>query len=288
MPGPTADLMPGERVLAVGEVELGVQSFGDPAHPAMLLIMGGAASMLHWDEAFCEQLAAAGRYVIRYDHRDTGRSTTGTPGEPTYTGADLAADAARLLGVLGVERAHLVGMSMGAALAVQVALQQPELVATLTLIAFTSGENAPDGAPLPAMSEELAAFFAGDGPVPEDPAEALVEGERPFAAPGAFDEDAARERARRIVDRSHDVAAGDNHFAAVEGSMSNAPLASLRLPTLVVHGSADPLFPLPHGEAVAAAIPGAELLVLEGVGHEAPPPSTYGVAVPRLIAHTAR
>ena len=109
-------------------------TFGDPADPAVLLIMGAAGSMDRWEEPFCERLAAAGRYVIRYDHRDTGGSTTYPPGKPGYTSDDLFADPLAILDHLGVERAHLVGLSMGGAIAQWIAIHSPERVRGLTLM----------------------------------------------------------------------------------------------------------------------------------------------------------
>src|SRR3954451_21612429 len=107
---------PDRRLLRVRGIELCAETFGDPDDPAVLLVAGAAASMLWWDEGWCAALAAGGRYVVRYDHRDTGRSTTDPAGAPTYTGRDLVEDAVGVLDVLGIGRAHLVGISMGGAL----------------------------------------------------------------------------------------------------------------------------------------------------------------------------
>src|SRR3954469_13676337 len=118
-----------EAMVGVGDVELCVETFGDAADPAILLIAGASAPLDWWDPRFCARLAGGGRFVIRYDHRDTGRSVTYPPGRPGYTGADLVEDATRVLDALGVERAHLVGMSMGGAIAQMIALEYPERVA---------------------------------------------------------------------------------------------------------------------------------------------------------------
>ena len=116
--------------LELDDAELHYETFGDAADPAILLIAGGASSMDRWEPAFCERLAAAGRFVIRYDHRDTGGSTTYPPGGPGYTGDELLADALALLDHLGIERAHLAGISMGAAMIQQIAVDHPERVRT--------------------------------------------------------------------------------------------------------------------------------------------------------------
>ena len=119
-----------EKAVERPGLTLATEAFGDPSDPAILLIMGATSSMLWWPEAFCEQLAGAGRYVIRYDNRDTGRSTTGAPGKPTYTTDDMADDAVRILDDYGIERAHVVGMSLGGMIAQLVALKAPERVRT--------------------------------------------------------------------------------------------------------------------------------------------------------------
>ena len=139
--------------IATNGAELCVDTFGDPAHPSVLLIMGSAGSMDRWEEPFCERLAAAGRYVIRYDHRDTGGSTTYPPGKPGYTSDELFADPLAILDHLGVERAHLVGLSMGGAIAQMIALEHPERVLSLTLM--STSPVGTGGAELPPMSDEM-------------------------------------------------------------------------------------------------------------------------------------
>jgi pimeloyl-ACP methyl ester carboxylesterase len=147
-----------ERIVCVNEVGLCVQAFGHAADPVILLIMGSAASMDWWEDGFCERLAAGRRFVIRYDHRDTGRSVSYQPGAPPYTLRDLAADAVGLLDAFGVARAHLVGMSIGGAIAQLVALDHPGRVASLTLIATSPAGPGDPG--LPATPQETWARFA--------------------------------------------------------------------------------------------------------------------------------
>ena len=260
----------------INGAELCIDTTGDPADPAVLLIMGAAGSMDRWEPPFCERLAAAGRYVIRYDHRDTGGSTTYPPGEPGYTGDDLAADAVAILDHLGIARAHLVGLSMGAAIAQQIAVDHPERLLSLTLMTTTSaGSGGPE---LPPMSDALRALFSGDG-APAEPdwsdREAaiayLLEGERPYAGSRGIDDDATRELLGRVYDRSSSMPSANNHFMlGGENGFAHERLAEITVPVLVVHGTADPLFPLPHGEELARVIPGARLLVIDGLGHEFP------------------
>src|SRR3954451_22165260 len=147
-----------ERIIAADGVSLYAEAFGDSADPPVLLVMGVGGSMLWWDDGFCAALAAGGRVVIRYDHRDTGRSTTYPPGQPAYGGADLVADAARVLDGYGIARAHVVGVSMGGALAQLLALDRPERVASLVLL---STSPAGPGGDLPPVSDAYAAFLAG-------------------------------------------------------------------------------------------------------------------------------
>lgn len=281
-----------ERTVPVNGVELCVQTFGDAADPAILLIGGMSSPMDWWEDGFCERLAAGRRYVIRYDLRDTGRSTTYPPGEPGYTVADLRDDAVALLDALGRDEAHLVGVSMGAAMAQCIAVEHPGRVRSLTLIDTTAAlPGMPDG--LPGIEPELAAFFeaAGQRPAPDwtDRAavvDMLVEDQRAFMRRG-FDESRVRAIAQRIVDRSNDIEAMVNHAQLESGREPEESLADIVAPTLVIHGTADPLFPIAHGEALATAIPHAALLPLEGVGHEPPPPADWDVVVPALLRHTS-
>jgi pimeloyl-ACP methyl ester carboxylesterase len=276
------------QLLDAGGVQLCAETFGDPADPALLLIAGAAGSMDGWDPAFCRRLADGGRYVIRYDHRDTGRSVTGPPGAPDYSAADLTEDPVRLLDALGLGRVHLAGVSMGGGIAQDVAARHPDRVATLTLIATTAAGTRAHDTPLPSMDPALA-----QGPPEPDwsdrdaVVEYLVEAQRPYAGSLGLDEPAARRAAERTVDRSHDVAAAANHWQlAGDADAEPFPMAALRLPTLVLHGADDPLFPLPHGEALAAEIAGARLVVLPGMGHEAPPEPLWDVVVPAILGHT--
>ena len=273
------------RVETNGAV-LCVDTIGDPADPAVLLIMGAAGSMDRWEEPFCERLAAAGRYVIRYDHRDTGGSTTDPPGKPGYTSDDLFADPLAILDHLGVGRAHLVGLSMGGAIAQWIAIHDPERVRGLTLM--STSPVGTGGSPLPPMS---GAAFAEPPPEPDwDDREAaiayLLEGERPYTGSRGVDEPAMRALLGRVYDRSESLPSANNHFVLEGEETTRARLAEIAVPTLVVHGTDDPLFSLPHGEALAREIPGAELLVIDGLGHEFPP-SAWDEVLPALIAVTA-
>jgi pimeloyl-ACP methyl ester carboxylesterase len=279
--------------IEIDGAELCVDTTGDPGHPAVLLIMGGAGSMDRWEEPFCERLAAAGRYVIRYDHRDTGGSTCYPPGAPGYTGDDLITDALGILDHLGIERAHLVGISMGGAIAQRIAVDHPGRVLSVTLMSTSpAGSGGPANADLPQMSDELRAVFAGEQHAEPDWSDReaviafLLEGERPYAGSRGVDEEAMRALLGRVYDRSPSLASANNHFMLEGSDMSRARLSEIACPALVVHGADDPLFPLAHGEALAREIPGAKLLVIDGLGHEFPP-SAWEEVLPELIAVTS-
>jgi pimeloyl-ACP methyl ester carboxylesterase len=280
----------GDHIVRANGVHLCVETFGDPADPAILLIHGAGSSMLSWDEQLCERLAAGRRFVIRYDGRDAGRSVTYEPGAPRYALRDLVADAVGLLDGFGVARAHLVGMSAGAAIAQLVALDHPDRVAALTLASSTAGIPGRETRDLPAISEELKAFFAHEPPKPDWSDRAavidyLVEIERPYAARSRpFDEAAMRDLAGRVFDRSGDIEANlTNPFLVDAGDPWRERLGRIAAPTLVVHGTEDPVFPYGHALGLAEEIPGAELLALEQTGHEYFPRATWDLVVPAIL-----
>ncbi|MDX6360834.1 MAG: hypothetical protein QOH37_3888 [Nocardioidaceae bacterium] len=282
-----------QRLVDAGDVELYVETFGERERPTLLLVSGAAASSDWWDAELCLRLAAGGRHVVRYDHRDTGQSTTGTPGDPPYDGAQLGRDCTALIEALDVGPVHLAGLSMGGGIAQQIALQRPDLVSSLTLISTTAAGGV-DTRALPGPTPALRASFDDPPPEPdwadaESYADWVVAGQRPYTGTLPFDEPRTRAVAARVHARSHDPAAAGNHWLVVGGEDDGELLDVRRIatPTLVVHGDHDPLFPLPHGQALAAAIPGARLLVLPGTGHEVPPPATWDVLVPALLRHTA-
>jgi pimeloyl-ACP methyl ester carboxylesterase len=250
-------------------VELCTEPFGDPADPPILLVMGIGGSMLWWEEGFCRTLAEGGRFVIRYDHRDTGRSVTYEPGHPEYTGADLVADAAGVLDAYGIPAAHVVGVSAGGAFAQLLALDFADRVLSLVLISTSPALPGERGLPPP--TDEFARFVTTaevDWSEAESVIDYLVDYTRVLAGGRRpFDETAARELARRDVQRARNFAAAQNHDAIPDEGRSREPLSAITAPTLVIHGAADPMFPLEHGEALADEIPEARLLTLEEAGH---------------------
>jgi pimeloyl-ACP methyl ester carboxylesterase len=275
-----------ERLVEANGVTLCAETFGDPGDPPILLIMGVAASMLWWEDGFCRMLADGGRLVIRYDHRDTGRSVTYEPGAPEYTEADLVADPTGVLDALGLDAAHVVGTSMGGALAQLLTLDYPERVTSLVLMSTSGGAGDSD---LPGASDAYIRALDGqevDWSDPESIVDYVVADCRALSGRRAFDEARVRERVRRDVARATNPASARNHWALEGEGPWRARLSSIAVRTLVIHGSADPLFPLPHGEALAREIPGARLMVLDGAGHLVDP-ADWSAIVEAILEHTA-
>jgi pimeloyl-ACP methyl ester carboxylesterase len=280
-----------QQTVRVNGVDLCVGTFGRPDAPPILLIGGIGSSMDWWEDEFCERLAAGGRFVIRYDHRDTGQSESYPPGEPGYTGADLDADAVGVLDALGVARAHVVGLSAGGGIGQELALVHPERVASLTLIA--TSPISPVGYPLPPPTDRLRAHYSNPPPAPDwsDRAavvEYMLDDWRPYHGMIPFDEPRLRAIAERVVDRTVNIAASLTNPALLAGDATvERPIREITAPTLVLHGTDDPAFPYPHGEALAREIPDARLVPLPGMGHQYPPPELYDVVIPAILTHTA-
>ena len=258
-----------ERIVQANGVQLCTEPFGEGADPPILLIMGIGASMLWWEEGFCRMLADGGRFVIRYDHRDTGRSVTDPPGRPGYTAADLTADAVGVLDAYGIASAHLVGVSAGGGIAQELALDCPDRVRSLTLI--STSPVTPGGRALPPPTAEFGRFVSTvevDWWDSESVINYLVGYWRLLSGEERpFDEAACRALAGRDVGRARDFRAAQNHDLLRDDGRSREPLSSISSPTLVIHGTADPMFPIGHGEALAEEIPDAQMLRLEGAGH---------------------
>ena len=260
---------------------MSIATHGSAHDPAVLLIGGAAASMDWWPPDFCALLT--NRYVIRYDHRDTGDAPSYPPGKPGYTGQDLLTDAVAVLDSLNVAAAHVVGISMGGALAQEMALYHPERVRSLTAISTTAGAGDPD---LPGMAE------LSFPPEPDwSDTNAVIEYQvaSQKAVSGApFDEEEIRTIATLAASRTtNQESAAKNHYAAEDpGGSWRHRLPEITVPTLILHGDVDPLFPLPHGEALAREIPGARLVVLPNTGHEFPS-RIWPLAAKEILALTA-
>ena len=268
-------------------IQIEYDTFGPRDADPLLLVMGLGAQMIAWDEEFCEMIAAKGHHVIRFDNRDVGLSTKfdhlGMPDIPAIFAAraqgnpvenapylldDMADDAAALLGALGIERAHIVGASMGGMIVQAMAIRHPKHVVSMTSIMSTTGNPA-----LPQAKPEAMAVLTT--PAAEDREGRIAQGlasQKVIGSTGfPFDEARFRERAEMAYDRCFYPAGMMRQMAAIMASPSRKEaLGSVRVPSLVVHGDIDPLVPVEGGKDTAEAIPGAELLIIPGMGHDLP------------------
>ncbi|WP_125777395.1 alpha/beta fold hydrolase [Antribacter gilvus] len=282
-----------ETLLPVGDIELCVDTVGSPTDIPLLLIGTTVAS---WDDTFVERLT--GRFVIRYDLRDAGRSTTVDPDSPGYSLRDLVTDAAGVLDGLGVARAHVVGMATGGFIAQLLALDHPSRVASLVLIGARPVAPGPVDDDLPEHAPEILHYFGSAPPVDWTDRTSILDGAvagaRAFSGSPQFDATEARAHAAGVLDRSgpHPASARNGLLSTVFSALDCTPRWRERLPeviapTLVVHGAADPFFPVGNAQALADEIPGATLLVLDEVGAELPSRVHAEVAA-AVLAHTAR
>jgi pimeloyl-ACP methyl ester carboxylesterase len=267
-------------------IEIEYEEFGNACDEPVLLIMGLGAQMILWDEPFCESLAGRGYRVIRFDNRDVGLSSwldhLGVPNllavmsarllgrkiDAPYLVSDMAADAAALVGALGLDAAHVVGASMGGMIAQTMAIEHPGRVLSLTSIMSTSGEPS---LPQPKLEAREALL----SPAPRDREQAIERAVRIFRAIGSpgfpFDEERIRGHAARSFDRAFNPAGAARQLTAIVASGSRKrALAALSVPALVIHGRDDPLVPVTCGVDTAESIPGAKLVVIEGMGHDLP------------------
>ncbi len=271
---------------AVNGIELEYDTFGNPSAPPLVLIMGLGAQMLLWEEDFCRELAARGFFVIRFDNRDVGLSTqldaggvpnvfegiqaamSGQPVAAPYTLADMADDTVALMTAIGIERAHVVGASMGGMIAQTLAIRHPDRLLSMTSIMSSTGDTA-----LPPATPEASQMLLTPFPTDREGniAHALAAW-KVIGSPGfPFDEVGMRDIFGRCYDRGHNPAGFARQLTAILASGSRRDgLAAVTTPTLVIHGDADPLILIEAGHATAAAIPGATMLVIEGMGHDLP------------------
>lgn len=246
-------------------IEIEYDTFGRPDGQPMLLIGGLGTQLITWDEEFCELLAGRGYYVIRFDNRDAGLSTWP---DDEYTLDDMATDAVGLLDVLGIKAAHLVGASMGGFIAQLMALNYPERVLSLT--SMISGPNGEDA--VPPTPEAQALLLTRPPATRDERVELALTAKRVLLGPDdPYDEGYERAKAVRATDRAYHPVGFARQLRAILGAPSRIQrLRSLHVPALVVHGDADPLVPVENGRRVAAAIPGARLIVIPGMGHDVP------------------
>ena len=267
-------------------IQIEYDTFGEKNSPALLLIEGLGTQMINWDEAFCEQLAEQGHYVIRFDNRDIGLSTkleedgvpdvmaamkaamSGQEVLSTYTLNDMADDAADLLSALGVDKAHICGCSMGGMIAQTIAFRHPNRVFSLISIMSTTSEPG-----LPQSKPEAMQALIEEAPTKREAyIDHTVKVAKITGSPGfPFDEALFRDKTALAFDRSFDPQGRARQMVAVMASGSRKKyLNNVSAPTLVIHGADDPLIPVECGKDTAESIPGAELLIIEGMGHDLP------------------
>jgi len=288
----------GEKIAKVDEIEIVYDTFGNPSNPPMLLIMGLGAQMIRWDDAFCKAIAAQGRWVIRFDNRDVGLSTkcheAGIPDvmsliqgqkvDVPYTLKEMARDAIGLLDTLGIKSADVVGVSMGGMIAQTMAIHYPERVRTLTSIMSSTGNpDLPQSTP-----EAMEALLAPPASNRNDYVTSQLKAAKVLHGPKyPLNEEYVRNYAERSYDRCYDPTGFVRQFGAILGSGSrNEALGTVKIPTLVIHGDADPLVPVAGGKDTAKSIPKAKLLIIEGMGHSFPTEVVPQI-LHALLQHTA-
>ena len=276
------------QIARANGIDICYEIFGDPNADPMLLIMGLGAQMIHWDDDFCRQLAARGFRVIRFDNRDIGKSSRLTGGKrltplellkmrflkipvaATYKLRDMAEDVVGLMDTLHIKSAHLVGASMGGMIAQEVAISFPERVRSLTSIMSTTGDPK-----VPPPTREASAMLMAPPPATKEEYFERFAQTWKILRVGSFPQDEALDRARaeRTFERGLNPAGVGRQLRAILASGSRTErLASVKAPTLVIHGTVDPLVRPEGGKYTAAAIPGAKLLMIEGMGHALPIP----------------
>lgn len=269
-----------------GAVELEYEVFGDGPE-TILLINGLGSQMTRWPEAFCGKLTAKGYRAVRFDNRDTGLSTWFQPGE-TYALSDMAADAMAVLDAVGADKAHIAGVSMGGMITQAVAIEHP--ARTLSLTSIMSASGAP-GTLTP--TPEAGAVLTAAGPDPEADFEAFiafqVKNAEVIGSPAyPWPAGALRERAIAEYNRAFNPTGSARQMVAIRGDGDRTErLGKLKVPAVVLHGADDPLVPLKGGEATAAALPGAELRVIPGMGHDLPP-ALFDIVADAILAAAAR
>ena len=268
-----------------GNVEIEWQSFGDDQPETILLVNGLGSQMTRWPEGLCEKLTARGYRAIRYDNRDTGLSTWPTEG---YRLSDMAADGIAVLDAAGVKKAHLAGVSMGGMIVQTIAIEHPDRVLSLTsIMSATGAPGTLDSTP------EAAAVLNSTPPDPRTDFEAFVaHGVKNALVIGSpaypWPDGALRQRVIAEYERAFNPAGVGRQMAAIRADGDRTErLSRLKVPAVVLHGAADPLVPPAGGEATAAAIPGAELRIIPGMGHDVPP-SLYDTFVDAIVAAAQR
>lgn len=272
------------RKVGPSGIDLAYERLGPESGPPLLLIAGGGSQMVMWPDGFCAELAARGLVVIRFDNRDSGRSTH-LQDSPPYRVEDMAADAVGLLDALGIAAAHVLGMSMGGLIAQVMATDHPDRV--LSLISLSSWTGEPSSGQHDPRIQHI--FELPPPTTREQAMENAVVVARAIGSPGfPQDEAAVREMAGLSFDRDHDPDAVMRQAKAMQAAGDRTEhLAAVQAPTLVLHGAADRMVDVSGGIATAAAIPGARLETIEGMGHDLPR-TLWSMLADLIAAHVQR
>ncbi|SFH30574.1 Pimeloyl-ACP methyl ester carboxylesterase [Priestia megaterium] len=259
-----------EEIIKIDNVEICTESFGNPKNPAVLLIMGAMSSLDWWDEDFCLRLAEHERFVIRYDHRDLGRSTTYPPGTSNYTITDMADDAIGVLDAYSIDKAHIVGMSLGGMIGQILALRYPDRIDSLTLIA--SSVFGTEAEKLPPMDQRILDYHKKSASIDwsnqEETVPYLAGGWKILSGTKPYEEKRMYKLAEREAARAKQLPSRFNHALLQGGGQYYDRLSEITIPTLIIHGTEDPALPYEHGLALAKAIAHANLIALDRTGHE--------------------
>lgn len=284
-------------------IEIAYETFGDKRGRPLILIMGLGSQMVSWPDPFCQRLAAVGHFVVRFDNRDAGLSTRlesaqvpqigeilaareqGLSLTPPYLLSDMAQDTVGLMDALQIDSAHICGLSMGGMIAQTIAIEHPERTRTLISMESTTGE-----AGLPPAAPEVAAALLQPPPMDREgfirhmvEVFRLFAGGSPFYAP-----DVQKELSARTYERGFYPAGFARQFAAIVASGGRKErLAAVKAPTLVIHGTNDTIFSVEHAQDTAAAIAGARLVLIEGLGHGTAYPRLWKQIVGEIAAHTS-
>ncbi|MBI5977729.1 alpha/beta hydrolase [Clostridium perfringens] len=257
-----------EKIIHFNNVHICTESFGDINNPTILLIMGATASMIYWEEDFCKRLSNQGFHVIRYDNRDTGKSITYTYGHPEYTFEDLADDAIEVLDAYKVDKAHIVGMSMGGIITQIIALKHPDRVLTISLI-MTSNFDSNLPKKDSKVTEALGELKIKNWQDKDEVIECFIQKSKVLVgSKNVFDEEKIRRLNEEEFDRASNLQSMENHGFIRGWGLYLSRTSEIKAPTLVIHGTEDPIIPYEHGVHLSEIIPNAVFVTLEGAGHE--------------------
>ncbi|MBD2753245.1 macrolide hydrolase EstT [Spirosoma validum] len=277
-----------EKIISHKNIHLATESFGDPNQPALLLLAGATVSMLFWDEEFCQRLADKGLFVIRYDYRDVGKSTTYQPGVTAYDLVDLVDDAIAIVDGYQCAKAHFAGISLGGLIAQIAALKYPQQVESLTLMATGPWGDSDPG--IPEMDQRIVDFQAKADSVnwanEQDVVDYMIQGAILMNGRKPFDRKRSENLIRNEFRRANSYRSMFNHASLQGGEAYYGQIHTIKQPTLLIHGTDDLIWPFQHTEVILRELKKAKLLRLEGTGHELNK-ADWGVIIDAIANHVS-